>query len=106
MATAAEQGAWFPPLITLGIAAILAVWAAYAFSAAGIGVRLPLTRTALVLISGVLVLRAAAFFVRSRWRLDLSFNFMLWSSVTVLVLAAFFAIGTWKAWPYLSRAAG
>ena len=102
MARMAMQGSWVPAVITMAIAAVLAVWAAYAFSGAGLLTRLPLVRTALVLISAVLLLRAAAFFVRSSWRPDLSFGFMLWSSLIVFALGLCFTIGTWQAWPELS----
>ena len=105
MARMAMQGSWVPAVITMAIAAVLAVWAAYAFSGAGLLTRLPLVRTALVLISAVLLLRAAAFLVRSSWRPDLSFGFMLWSSLIVLALGLCFAIGTWQAWPELSEKA-
>ena len=57
MARMAERGMLQPTLITLGIAAILAVWAAYAFAGAGLIRRLPLMRTALVAISAVYLLR-------------------------------------------------
>ena len=103
MAQAAERGLWFPIIVTLGIATVLAVWALYAFSAAGVVGRLPLTRTALVAISGVLLLRALAGLVGPLWRPDLSGQFMLWSSLIVLVLGLCFAIGTWRAWPQLSN---
>lgn len=102
VAIAVERGFWRPHFMAMGIAAILAGWSAYAFSAAGKFVRLPLTRTALFLISAVLMLRAAAFFVRSFWRPDLSLTFMIWSSLIVLVLGLCFTIGTWQAWPLLN----
>ena len=104
MARAAERGSWMPGLITLGIAFILSVWAAYAFSAAGMIRRLPLIRTALVAISaiylarGLFVLDPAAFA-----RPDLSPRFMLWSSLIVLVYGLTYAVGTWRAWPILSK---
>lgn len=103
MARMAMQGSWVPAAITMAIAAVLAIWSAYAFSGAGLLARLPLARTVLVLIASVLLLRAAAFFVRSSWRPDLSFGFMLWSSLIVLALGLCFAIGTWQAWPELSE---
>jgi hypothetical protein len=103
MARAVERGFLRPHLMTAVIAAILLGWAAYAFSAAGQFVRLPLTRTALTLICAVLWLRAAAFFVRSSWRPDLSLSFMVWSSLIVLVLALCFTAGTVRAWPTLSQ---
>lgn len=53
MATLAEQGSMTPTPLTLGIAGILAIWAAYAFSGAGLLPRLPLLRTGLVVISAV-----------------------------------------------------
>lgn len=102
MARGAERGAPFPILITLAIAAILAVWAAYAFSAAGLIGRLPLIRTALVLISAVLLIRATVFSLMPLGRSDLSATFLYWSSAIVLVYGLTFAIGTWKAWPLLS----
>ncbi len=104
MAQADERGGWMPALVTLGIAALLAIWAAYAFSAAGMIRRLPLMRTALVAISaiylarGLLVLDPAAF-----GRPDLSPGFMFWSSLIVLVYGLTYAVGTWRAWPYLSK---
>ena len=104
MARAAERGSWMPALITLGIAFMLSVWAAYAFAAAGVIRRLPLMRTALVAISaiylarGLFVLDPAAFA-----RPDLSPRFMLWSSLIVLVYGLTYAVGTWRAWPILSK---
>lgn len=56
-----EAGRMQPVLITLAIAGVLLVWSAYALSAAGLIGRLPLLKTALVVISAVLLTRAAAF---------------------------------------------
>lgn len=103
IARAAERGAWMPIIITLFIAAVLATWAVYAFGAAGLVGRLPLTRAALTAISLVLILRALAGLVGHVWRPDLSDSFMLWSSLIVLALGLCFAIGTWQAGPALSN---
>lgn len=102
MVRLAMQGSWIPAGITFGIAAVLAVWAAYAFSGAGLLPHLPMARSVLVIISTLLLVRALLFFVRETWRPDLSFSFMLWSSLIVLVLGICFAVGTWRAWPTLS----
>lgn len=102
MAQAAEQGRWLPTMLTLIIAAILAGWAAYAFAAAGKIVRLPLIRTALLLISAVLLLRSLAVFSPAFWAPEHSTAFRIWSSAVVLVLGVCFALGTWRAWPALS----
>jgi hypothetical protein len=103
MASAAERGSLFPPLVTLAIAALLAVWSAYAFAGAGLLRRLPLMRTALVLIAAVYLLRGLALFPTLLLRPDLVDGFALWSSLIVLVYGATYAIGTWKAWPALAK---
>ena len=99
MAAAVERGAMLPNVITAGI---LLVWALIAFSAAGLMVRLPLLRVALVLISAVLLLRAAAVFVPSLWLPEHTSTFRAVSSALVFALGACFAIGTVAAWPSLS----
>ena len=102
MAAAVERGAMLPNVITASIAGVLLVWALIAFSAAGLIVRLPLLRIALVLISAVLLLRAAGIFVPSLWLPEHTPTFRAVSSAAVLALSACFAIGTFAAWPSLS----
>jgi hypothetical protein len=102
MALAAERGAVFPTVITLFIASVLFVWAAYAFSAAGLIMRLPLVRTALVAICAVLLLRGLGVPFMQAWRPDLSSTFLYVSSAIVTVFGLIFVIGTWQAWPALS----
>jgi len=103
VAQAAERGEVMPALMTIGIAAILAVWAAYAFSGAGRIVRLPLLRTALVVISAIYLARGLmGFLPASAWgRPDLSATFIFWSSGIVFIYGLAYAIGTWRAWPLL-----
>ena len=103
IAQAAERGSWVPPLMTLAIASILAVWAAYAFAGAGLLPRLPLMRPALIAISTVYVARGLMIlYPPLLGRSDLSTAFMLWSSLIVLVIGIAYATGTWRAWPILS----
>jgi hypothetical protein len=104
MARAAERGELRPALITVGIAAILFVWAAYAFSGAGLIPRLPLLRTGLVAISAVYLLRALAPAAILLFRPAAMSPFVWWSSAIVLVYGLFYAIGTYGAWPRLSAA--
>ena len=54
---AAQAGRWFPALFTAGIALVLAAWAAYALSAAGVIGRLPMLRPALIGITSIYLLR-------------------------------------------------
>jgi hypothetical protein len=90
MARAAERGSLVPALVTLAIAAILAGWAAYAFSAAGVLRPLPLTRTALGALPSV-------------WAPEQWPGFAIWSSLICFVLGLAFAVGVWLAWPHLSQ---
>jgi hypothetical protein len=100
LARMAERGHWYPTAITLVIAAILAGWAVYAFSAAGKFIDLPLTRTALVAISAVLVARGILGFTPVFLPVP-SLAFKLWSSAICLMMGVCFTLGTWRAWPAL-----
>jgi hypothetical protein len=102
MARAAERGDWYPAAITMGIALLLAVAAAYAFSGAGLVARLPLLRLGLVVITIVYLLRGMVLFMPSALqRPDLTTTFLIWSSLIVLVFGLVHAIGTWLAWQML-----
>lgn len=102
LASAAERGSIVPTVMTLGIATVLAVWAAFAFSAAGRLRRLPLTRTALTAITTVLLARGVLGFTPLFLPIP-SRAFLIWSSVICLVMCLCFAFGTARAWPYLSQ---
>lgn len=101
MAKAAEQGRLMPTLVTLGIAAMLVIWAACAFSGAGLIPRLPLLRIALVAISSIFLLRALAVVPFLLTPTEQSATFWLWSSAIILIFGLAYAIGTWRAWPRL-----
>lgn len=101
MARAAERGSPMPALITLAIAAVLSVWALYAFSGAGLIRRLPLLRTGLVLISAIYLLRAFALVPTLILAPAPAVGFAIWSSLVVLVYGLAYAVGTWRAWPRL-----
>ena len=102
MAMMAEQGSMTPTLLTLGIAAILAIWAAYAFSGAGLLPRLPLLRTGLVVISAIYLFRGLVLVPALALNFGGVTPFVLWSSLIVLVYGLAYAIGTWLAWSSLS----
>lgn len=102
MARAAAQGLWRPALITLAIAAILLLWAAFAFSGAGLLPRLPLLRTGLVAITAIYLLRGLVFVPLNLWRPTHSDAFAIWSSAIVLAYGAVYAVGTVKAWRFLA----
>ena len=100
MARMAERGSAVPALVTLAIAVVLAIWAAYAFAAAGLIRRLPLMRIALVAISAIYLARGLL--IVPVLLQDRPAPFDIWSSLIVLVYGAVYAVGTWLAWTQLS----
>lgn len=103
MARMAEKGSLYPATVTFGIAAILAIWSAYAFAGAGLLRRLPLMRTALLVITVIYLGRGLVLVPMLAFRPDLVGGFAVWSSLIVLVYGITHAVGTWRAWPLLSN---
>lgn len=101
MAAMAERGEVRPAIVTLGIAMVLGLFAAYAFSAAGLIAKLPLLRLALIGITGIYLARGLALAPLLIWKPHLVTSFIVWSSVIVLVYGLVHAIGTWLVWPDL-----
>lgn len=101
MAQAAERGEWFPALLTLGIAAVLALWGAFALSGAGRIVRLPFTTFCLVGITAVYLLRGLILIPLHLARPNLTDAFTVWSSLIVLAYGLVHAVGLYRAWPAL-----
>ena len=95
-----EQGDPTLHWMTAAIAALLAVWSAYAFAGAGLIRRLPLMRTALVAISAI-YLALGLLIVPVAFKPDPR-AFDVWSSLIVLVYGLVYAIGTARAWSALS----
>lgn len=93
MVAMAERGMLKPTLITLAIAAVLAGWALYALSGAGVLPRLPLLRPALAAIVVVLLARALALPWLFRIMPDRGAAFLWISSAIVLLLCLIHAIG-------------
>lgn len=101
MARMAARGSPRATAITLVIAAVLATWAAYAFSGAGLLRPLPLLRVALVLISAIYLLRGLLPLAAMPFKPQLLTPFWVWSSLIVLVYGLAYALGTAKAWSSL-----
>lgn len=103
MAQMAEQGSLQPTLITLGISLVLAVWGAYAWSAAGILRQLPLLKIVLILITLVYLLRGlvglVAPFVSSHPQITQnSIAFWVWSSIICLAFGLIHLKGVFDKW--------
>jgi len=98
MARMAALGHWYPTVLTLGIAAVLAAWALYAWSGAGLITRLPFLRLVLCAITGIYLLRALAFVPLQSFFPGNSAAFWWWSSGVSLVLGLLHAVGLRQAW--------
>jgi len=110
LATMAENGAIYPAILTAGVAMVFAVWAAYAYSAAGIVRRLPFCKAALVLISAAYVLRGLGglplvLLIDNPYLSELRANmvFMLVSSLISLIVGVLYSLGTWRVWHSLTE---
>lgn len=104
MAAAAESGSPFPALLTLFLAAIFAIWGFYGLSGAGLVRRLPLLKTALILIGAVYTLRGVALFLQL-FQLAVSSAEVapreIVSSLVSLIIGAFYLLGTISNWSSL-----
>lgn len=101
MASMAEQGLWYPTVVTSLIASILLIWALYGLSGCGAIKRLPLTKLALVIISGVFLLRGVAFVGLMPLFPHITLAFWWVSSAICLLIGVLFSIGTYQQWPKL-----
>lgn len=106
MALMAEEGSLKPAIITLGIATILVIWAAYAWSAAGLLPGMPFIKLALSVITAIYLIRGIGGFV-APFATDHphvkqnSTAFWFWSSAICLVIGMFHLIGVAAIWSHL-----
>ncbi|PHQ73570.1 MAG: hypothetical protein COB74_07820 [Shewanella sp.] len=101
MAIMAEQGSLRPTIITSVIVLVLSIWSLYAFSAAGLIGKLPLIRTALIIITAIYLLRGVAGFFFISNPLGRSPEFWFWSSAICLSLGLLHLIGLKQQWASL-----
>lgn len=102
MAQMAEAGDVYPSIVTSVLVIILFIWALYGLSAAGVIRKLPLIRTALLLISGIYLLRGVSFVFLMPMFPENSVTFWLVSSGICLTIGLFYAVGAWQRWSMLS----
>ena len=93
MARMAEQGMIKPTMITLFIVIVLSIWSLYAFSAAGVLLRLPYLRPVLILITAIYVMRGIVGFYFVTNPLGRSPEFWVWSSMVCLAIGLVHLIG-------------
>ena len=102
LASMAENGSWYPAVLTFSIAVVLLVWALYAFSGAGLIRRFPLLKIGLVVISALYLIRGLAFIPAYIVQPKIVDEFLVWSSLICLVYGFSYAIGTKQVWENLS----
>lgn len=103
MAMMAEQGSWYPTIVTSVIVVVLLIWSLYALSGARLIQKLPLLRLGLCVISAIYLLRGVAFVFLMPMFPENGLSFWLVSSAICLVIGSFYTIGTRKAWSELNR---
>jgi hypothetical protein len=100
-ARAAEQRKWYPTLVTLGIAAVLGAWSAYALAGAGLIGALPLLKAALVGITAVYLVRGIAYAPLVLAKGGRITPFVVWSSLICFTYGLVHLLGLVQRWPAL-----
>ncbi|HTA65860.1 MAG TPA: hypothetical protein VK753_10185 [Xanthomonadaceae bacterium] len=98
MAQMASAGSWYPAIITMLIATVLATWALYALSGAGAIPKLPLTRAILCAITAVYLLRGMAILPIAALHPGRSPAFWWWSSAICLGIGIVHLVGVRQSW--------
>jgi len=101
MAVWAEQGNIKATIITLCISLVLFSWCVYAFSAAGLIIKLPLIKFALISITSIYLLRGIGGLFLIANPLGRASGFWLWSSIICLSFAIIHGIGLKQVWASL-----
>jgi len=106
MALMSEKGSIKPTIITLGIATVLFVWVAYAWSGAGLLPSLPLLKFILPAITAIYLIRGLAglvapFITNHPQIKQNSTIFWVWSSIICLVIGLFHLMGIIAIWSTL-----
>ena len=101
LARAAEQGRRYPDTITLGIAAVLFTWSAYALAGAGVIGPLPLSKAALVAITAVYLVRGVAYGPLVLAKGGRVTPFVVWSSLICFGYGLVHLLGLVQRWDVL-----
>lgn len=95
-------GHWYPTIVTLVIASVLAGWSVYALSGAGVIRKLPFRRTALCAITAIYLVRGVAFVPVMAYFPRNSRTFWAVSSSICLVIGLVHLVGLRQSWARLS----
>jgi hypothetical protein len=100
-AQAAAEGRWYPAVVTLGIAAVLAAWSMYALAGAGVIAGLPFLKAALVAITAVYLVRGVAFAPLVLAKGGALTPFVVWSSLICFGYGVVHLVGLVQRWTAL-----
>jgi len=101
MAGAVAAGRTYPALVTASIAAVLALFAAYGLSGAGLIPPLPMLKLGLCVITGTYLLRGLAAVPVLAFGQSRSVPFMVWSSAICIAFGATHLVGLIQMWQSL-----
>ncbi len=102
LASMAEQGSWYPGLITFGISIVLFTWGLCAFSGANLIRKLPFLKVSLVIISAIYLVRGIAIIPAYFLQPNLIDQFLIWSSAICVIYGLLYATGTVQVWSRLT----
>ena len=101
MASLADNGDWYPSMVTSVIVLVLTLWALYGLSGAKVIPKLPFLKLGLLVISFIYVIRGLAFVVIMPMFPENSLTFWIVSSSICLGIGVLYAVGTFKNWSTL-----
>lgn len=101
MAAAADAGRAYPTLVTLGIAAVLALWAAYALAGAGLLAGVPLLKWGLAAITAIYLVRGLAIVPVLAFARAQATPFLVWSSIICIGYGVVHLVGMVQVWNQL-----
>lgn len=102
MAKMAEDGHWYPTVVTSIIVLVLSLWSLYGLSGSKVIFRLPFLKLGLIVISLIYLVRGVAFVAIMPMFPENSLTFWLVSSGICLFLGILYSVGTFQSWPTLS----
>ncbi|WP_434930563.1 hypothetical protein ACRWQM_15540 [Shewanella sp. HL-SH5] len=102
MARMAENGDWYPTVVTSIIVLVLTLWALYGLSGAKVIPKLPLLKLGLLVISFIYLVRGVAFVMIMPMFPENSLTFWVASSSICLGIGVLYSMGTFQNWLTLS----
>lgn len=102
MARMAEDGHWYPTVVTSIIFLVLSLWSLYGLSGSKVIFRLPFLKLGLIVISLIYLVRGVAFVAIMPIFPENSLTFWLVSSSICLFIGILYSVGTYQSWSKLS----